>query len=50
MIGIGDNYSNTIIQRNGSNIMGISEDIIIDIGYITITLIYINNTLGWRIS
>lgn len=49
-IGIGDNYTNTIISRNGSNIMGLAENMVIDSGYITLSLIYINSTLGWRIS
>lgn len=49
-IGIGDNYINTIIDRNNSNIMGLSENMTINVGYITLTLIYINNTFGWRVS
>ena len=49
-IGIGDNYTNTIISRNGSNIMGIAENITVDVGYVTLTLIYINSTFGWRVS
>lgn len=50
MIGISSNYTDTNILRNGSNIMGLAEDMLIDIGYGTLTLIYINSTLGWRIS
>lgn len=50
MIGIGGDYTNTTISRNGSNIMGIEEDMVIDSGYVTLSLIYINSTLGWRIS
>jgi len=50
MIGISGNYTNTNILRNNSNIMGITENMTVDIGYVTLTLIYINSTLGWRIS
>jgi hypothetical protein len=51
VIGIGGNYEDTVVKRYGSNnIMGLSEDITINAGYVTLTFIYINNTLGWRIS
>jgi hypothetical protein len=50
MIGIGGDYTNTTIARNGSNIMGLAENMVIDSGYVTLSLIYINSTLGWRIS
>lgn len=50
MIGVGGNFSNVKIERNGSNIMGIGEDMTIDNPYVTLTLIYINSALGWRIS
>ena len=50
MVGISSNYTDTNILRNGSNIMGLAEDMTVDIGYGTLNLIYINSTLGWRIS
>ena len=50
MIGIGDNYTNTTVSRNGQNIMGLAENIIIDIPYLTLTFIYTNSQLGWRVS
>lgn len=50
MVGISTNYNNTTIVRNGNNIMGFAEDMVIDTGYVTLTMIYINSTLGWRIS
>ena len=50
MIGISGDYKNTTISRNGSNIMGLVENMLIDRGYVTLSLIYINSTLGWRIS
>jgi hypothetical protein len=50
MVGISSDYTDTNILRNGSNIMGLAEDMTVDIGYGTLNLIYINSTLGWRIS
>jgi len=50
MVGVSGDFSSTTIARNGSNIMGLAEDMTIDRGYVTLTLIYINSTLGWRIS
>lgn len=49
-IGISGDFVNTTVARNESNIMGLAENITIDSGYVTLTLIYINSTLGWRIS
>jgi hypothetical protein len=50
MIGISGDFNNTTIGRNGSNIMGLAENMTIDSGYVTLSMIYINSTLGWRIS
>ena len=50
MVGISSDFNNTTIARNGSNIMGLAEDMTVDGGYVTLSLIYINSTLGWRIS
>jgi hypothetical protein len=44
------NFYDTILSRNGSNIMGIADDIIIDTSYSCVYLTYINSTIGWRIS
>ena len=43
-------FSNTTVLRNGSNIMGLSENMIIDLSYSSINFVYVNNSLGWRIS
>lgn len=45
---VGD-ITNTLIVRNSENIMSISQDMTIDIGDITVTLVYVNPTDGWRI-
>jgi hypothetical protein len=50
MIGNGGNFVGTVVSRNGVNIMGLAENITLDIPYLTLTFIYTNSTLGWRIS
>lgn len=44
------NHTSTTISRNGSNIMGLSENLTLDIANVSITLIYSgDSTLGWKI-
>jgi hypothetical protein len=38
------------IARNGKKIDGLAEDLILDVNGVNITLTYINETIGWRIS
>lgn len=47
-ISVGE-FSNTIIQRNGEKIMNKSEDLKIDIANVSITLLYANTEIGWKI-
>ncbi len=47
---VGGNFYRTTINRNGSNIMGIAEDMTIDYSYATATFTYINTTRGWWVS
>lgn len=47
-IGVGD-FTDTIIGRNGENIMSTAEDLTIDAANLTLTLTYINSAIGWRI-
>ena len=42
-------FTDTTIGRNGTNIMGLAEDLTIDIANTGITLIYAGSTPGWRI-
>jgi hypothetical protein len=42
-------FTNTIVARNGSNIMGLAEDLTIDIENRTINFYYVDATRGWRI-
>lgn len=47
-IGVGD-FTDTLIIRNGSNIMGGTINLTIDSPNITLALTYIDATRGWRI-
>lgn len=49
VIGVG-NFANTIVGRNGSNIMSLAENMTIDRAHVAVNLVYINGTIGWRIS
>lgn len=42
-------FTDTIIARNGQSIMGVAEDMAIDQPNITVHLVYVNSTLGWRV-
>jgi hypothetical protein len=46
---IAGNFTNTIIARNGQNIMSLAEDLTIDRADVTVTLLYVDATRGWRI-
>ena len=46
---IGDTFVDTIVARNGSNIMSLAEDITLDKAYVSVTLYYVDATRGWRI-
>lgn len=48
-IGVRD-FTNTIIARNGSNIMGLAENLTIDAAYTTIDFVYINASIGWNVQ
>lgn len=43
------NFTNTIVARNGVNIMSLAENITIDIANTTLALIYVDATTGWSI-
>lgn len=43
---VGD-FTDTIVARNGYNIMGLAEDLTIDVAYLGITLVYVDVTNGW---
>ena len=45
----GNVLNNNVIARNGSNIMGLAEDMTLDNADATAALRYINSSLGWRL-
>jgi len=42
--------NNCTLGRNGSNIMGLAEDMALDVDNISVALTYIDATQGWRIT
>ena len=45
----GGAFTGTVVGRNGSNIMGLAEDMTLDREYAAMTFIYINASNGWRV-
>lgn len=43
-------FADTVIGRNGANIMGLAENLTIDQADVTLSLFYVDSTRGWRIS
>lgn len=41
--------TNTLLARNGSNIMSLAEDMTLNVSNISVTLYYVDATRGWRI-
>jgi hypothetical protein len=48
-ITIAGDFDDTVIARNGSNIMSLASDLTVDIPDVTVTLYYVDATRGWRI-
>lgn len=44
------NFTDTVVARNGSNIMGVAEDLTIDSANVGLTFTYTDASNGWRIS
>jgi len=49
VISVGD-FTDTVIGRNSQNIMGVAEDMTIDVLNATVNLVFVDATRGWRIS
>lgn len=45
----GGAFTATVVGRNGSNIMGLAENMTLDRAYAAMTFIYINASNGWRV-
>jgi hypothetical protein len=46
---VGD-YFGVVVSRNGTNIMGLAENMTIDLSYAPVRLIYVDATRGWVLS
>jgi uncharacterized protein (DUF2345 family) len=46
---VGNGRTDTVIARNGQNIMSLAEDMTVDNANVTVQLRFINSTLGWRL-
>ena len=42
-------FTNTVIGRNSQNIMGLAEDMTIDVENRTVNLVFTDATRGWRV-
>jgi hypothetical protein len=47
-IGVGT-FVDTVVDRNGSNIMSLAENLTIDTENVNVSLLYVGETVGWRI-
>ena len=47
-VGVGT-FINTVVARNGSNIMSLAENITLDAEYVDIGFLFVGGTVGWRI-
>ncbi len=43
------NFADTVVGRNGSNIMGLAEDLTLDKAYAVMNFIYTGASQGWRL-
>ena len=48
-VGIAGTFTDTIVARNGSNIMGLSENMTIDVAYLNVSFLYVDSTIGWKV-
>jgi hypothetical protein len=48
-VSIAGTFTDTVIARNGESIMGLTEDLTIDRGHLSVLLKYVDATRGWRI-
>ena len=48
-VGVAGTFTDTIVARNGSNIMGVSEDMTIDVAHLNVSFLYVDSTIGWKV-
>lgn len=47
-VAVGGTFTDTLVSRNGSNIMGLAEDMTLDRGYLSFQFVYVDSNVGWR--
>jgi hypothetical protein len=47
-VAVGGTFTDTVIARNGVNIMGLAENMTLDRAYIAVRLVYTSSSVGWR--
>ena len=47
-VAVGGTFTNTVLARNDSNIMGLPENMTLDREYLSFKFIYTDSTIGWR--
>lgn len=48
-VGIAGTFTDTIVGRNGSNIMGVGENMTIDVANLNVSFLYVDSTIGWKV-
>jgi len=47
-VAVGGTFLDTQVGRNGSNIMGLAENMVLNVAYIPVQLVYVDANVGWR--
>jgi hypothetical protein len=47
-VAVGGTFLDTQVGRNGSNIMGLSENMVLNVAYVPVQLVYVDANVGWR--
>ena len=47
-VAVGGTFLDTVVHRNGSNIMGLAENMVLNVAYVPVQLVYVDQYVGWR--
>ena len=47
-VAVGGTFLDTQVGGNGSNIMGLAENMVLNVAYIPVQLVYVDANVGWR--
>lgn len=48
-VGVGGTFTNTQVAGNGANIMGLAENLTLDVPNVQVGFVYVNVSQGWRV-